>query len=371
MITRRGFTQRLSLAGAALPLWTEGALAQRALVGEQWSPNTVWLNANENPDGPCRAAIEAMNKAVPVSWRYHYPEMREFNAALARSEGLEPGWMMVGAGSTEVLNVIVAAFTSAERPLIYAVPTFEVPAEFARALGHKLVPVPLAAGYKPDLKRIAEEAERAGGGLVYLCNPNNPTALLLPKSEVAWLVNNLHKDAVLVLDEAYLHFVEGHEQHTGLPWVREGRNVIVTRTFSKIYGMAGARIGYACARPALIGKLGPFRNNAVNVMGMRAVLASLGESARLIPERRARLIKVRTGLCEWLRKRGLGYIEPSANFMMIEVGVEARELGLALLRKEVAVGRPFPPLNKLLRVTIGTAQDMERFREAFAQVYRG
>ena len=232
------------------------------------------------------------------------------------------------------------------------------------------MPVPLTAGYKPDLKRIAEEAERAGGGLIYLCNPNNPTSLFLPKSEVVGLVNNLPKQTILVLDEAYLHFVEGWEQHSGLPWVREGKNVIVTRTFSKIYGMAGVRIGYACARPELIERFRPFRNNAVNVMGMRAVLASLSESAGLIPERRARLIKVRTELCQWLRARGLGYIQPSANFMMIEVGVEARELGLALLRKEVAVGRPFPPLNKLLRVTIGTAQDMERFREAFAQVYR-
>lgn len=368
MITRRGFARLAAGAGAAG--WTEGALAQRALIGEKWSPNTVWLNANENPDGPCAAAIEAMNRVVPASWRYHYPEMRDFVRAVARSEGLEPDWVTVGAGSTEVLNVIVAAFTSPARPLIYPVPTFEVPAEFARALGHRSVPVPLAPGYKPDLKRLAEEAERAGGGLIYLCNPNNPTSLLVPKSEIAWLVSNLPKETILVVDEAYLHFVEGYEKHTALEWVREGKPVIVTRTFSKIYGMAGLRIGFGCGRPELMGKLRPYRNNAVTVVGVRAVLASLAEASKLIPERRARLIKIRSELCAWLRRRGLSYIEPSANFVMIDTGVPARELGLALLAKDVAVGRPFPPLDRMLRVTIGAAADMARFRAAFAAVYR-
>ena len=369
MMTRRSFARRLGWL-AAVPTATEAALAQRALIGQQWSANTIWLNANENPDGPCLAAIEAMNRIVPGTWRYHYPEMRDFVAAVARSEGLEPEQIIIGAGSTEVLNVIVAAFTSATRPLINPVPTFEVPADFAEALGHKYVPAPLAAGYKPDLKRLAQEAKRAGGGLIYLCNPNNPTSLFIPKSEVAWLVTNLPKDTVLVVDEAYLHFVEGYEQHTALPWVKEGKNVIVTRTFSKIYGMAGLRIGFGCARADLIERLRPFRNNAVTIVGVRAVLAALGETSTLVPERRARLLKVRGGLCAWLRARGLGYIEPSANFMMIDVGVDARELGLALLKKDVAVGRPFPPLEKMLRVTIGTEQDMARFRAAFAEVYR-
>ncbi len=366
MISRRDFARRL----AAVPAFTEAALAQRALIGQQWSPNTVWLNANENPDGPCPAAIQAMNRAVPASWRYHYPEMRDFYAAVARSEELGPEQVMVGAGSTEVLNVIVAAFTSPTRPLICPVPTFEVPVEFAKALGHKHVAVPLAAGYKPDLKRLAEEAGRAGGGLIYLCNPNNPTSLFVPKSEVAWLVDNLPKETVLVVDEAYLHFVEGYEKHTALEWVREGRDVIVARTFSKIYGMAGLRIGFGCARPQLIERLRPFRNNAVTIVGVRAVVAALKEAPALIPQRRANLIKVRGGLCQWLRARGLGYIEPNANFVMIDVKADARELGLALLKKDVAVGRPFPPLEKMLRVTIGTERDMARFREAFSQVYR-
>lgn len=371
MLTRRGFARRAAGLAAGLPLWTEAALAQRALIGESWSPNTVWLNANENPDGPCRAAIEAMNRVVPQSWRYHYPEFREFNAAVARSEGLDPEQVIVGAGSTEVLNVIVAALTSPTRPLILPAPTFEVPLEFARALGHQWVQTPLTASYAADVKRLAEEAAKAGGGLIYLCNPNNPTSSMTPKADLAWLVSNLPPETVLLVDEAYLHFVENYEQETALPYVRQGRNVIVARTFSKIYGMAGLRMGFACAKPELIWKLRPFRNNAISIVGARAVLAALGEAATLIPQRRAGLIKVRSDLCAWLRARDLRYIEPHANFLMIDTGVDARQLGLDLLKKDVAVGRPFPPLDKMLRVTIGTAEDMGKFQRAFAEVYKG
>ena len=371
MITRRGFARRAAWLGAAWPAWTEAALAQRALIGDTWSPNTVWLNANENPDGPSRAAIEAMNRVVPESWRYHYPEFREFNAAVARSEGLEPEQVIVGAGSTEVLNVIVAALTSPTLPLIMPAPTFEVPLEFARALGHKWVQTPLTSSYAADVKRLAEEADRAGGGLIYLCNPNNPTSSMTPKAELAWLVSNLPRETVLLVDEAYLHFVENYQQETALPFVRQGHNVIVARTFSKIYGMAGLRVGFGCAKPELIWKLRPFRNNAISIVGARAALASLGEATTLIPQRRARLLKVRSNLCAWLRARNLRYIEPHANFLMIDTGVDARQLGLDLLKKDVAVGRPFPPLDKMLRVTIGTAEDMGKFQRAFAEVYKG
>jgi histidinol-phosphate aminotransferase len=371
MITRRSFGRRAAALAGAVSAWTEATLAQRALIGETFSPNTVWLNANENPDGPCRAAIEAMNRVVPETWRYHYPEFREFNAAVARSERLDPEQIIVGAGSTEVLNVIVAAFTSATRPLITPVPTFEVPAEFARALGHKWVRVPLTSTYAADVKRLAQEAASAGGGLIYLCNPNNPTSSMTPKADLAWLVSNLPPETVLLVDEAYLHFVENYEQESALPWVKEGKNVIVTRTFSKIYGMAGLRVGFGCGRPDLIGKVRPFRNNAITIVGARAVLAALSEASTLIPQRRARLLKVRSGLCEWLRERNLRYIEPHANFIMIDVGMDSRGLGLALLKKDVAVGRPFPPLDKMLRVSIGTEQDMAKFRQAFAEVYTG
>lgn len=380
MLTRRNFARRCAWAAAALPAWTEAALAQRALPSEGWSANTIWLNANENPDGPPRSAVEAMTRVAPESWRYHYPEFRDIYTRIAASEQIGPEQVLVGAGSTEVLNLAVMAFTaplgeagsanSGDRSLIIAEPTFEVPGGMARAFGRRAIRVPLTDGWSADVKRMAEEADKAGGGLIYICNPNNPTSSLTPKQDIEWLVANLPRNTVLVIDEAYIHFLDGYEGQSAMAYIRQGKDVVVMRTFSKIYGMAGLRVGFACAKPDLIRQMQRYRNNVISIVSARAALAALAEAGTLIPQRRARLIRVRTGLCAWLKKQGLRYIEPHANFLMIETGRDARELGSALLRKDVAVGRPFPPLdNKMLRVSIGTERDMVRFKEAFLAVY--
>jgi len=339
-------------------------LAQRALAGRTFPPGTVWLNANENPDGPPRAALHAISRFAGQTWRYHFQAFRDFYAAVARSERLEPEQIVVGAGSTEVLNLAVLVFTSATRPLITCHPTFEAPAETAQALGRPCLTVPLTPSYAADVKRLAAEADRAGGGLIYLCNPNNPTSSLTPTEHLAWLVSNLPRDTVALIDEAYLHFVEDCDSRSALAWVREGRNVIVTRTFSKIYGMAGLRVGFACGKPELMRQIRPFRNNVISILSARAVEAALADAATLIPQRRARLIRIRRDFCDWLRKRNLRYIEPHANFVMIDVG-DARRMAALLARKNVAVGRPFPPLDNMLRVSIGAEADMAKFKEAF------
>lgn len=370
MTTRRGFAAQLAGIAAGLRTSSEMALAQRALPPGNWSPDTVWLNANENPEGPPQTAIQAMTRAAPESWRYHFPEFREFYAAVARSERLEPEQVVVGAGSTEVLNLAVLVFTSATRPLIAAHPTFEAPAEIARALGRPYVPVPLTKTYAADVKRMAGEAERAGGALIYICNPNNPTSSFTSREDLAWLVANLPRDTIVLVDEAYLHFAEDCDSRTALAWVREGRNVIVARTFSKIYGMAGLRVGFACGKPELMRQLRPFRNNVISILGARAVEAALADAANIVAQRRAKLVRIRSGLCDWLRQKNLRFIEPYGNFVMIDVG-DARRIAMLLGRRNIAVGRPFPPLDNLMRVTIGSEPDMAKFKEAFAQVYPG
>jgi histidinol-phosphate aminotransferase len=339
-------------------------LAQRALAGRTFPPCTVWLNANENPDGPPQPALQAIAQIAGQAWRYHFQAFRDFYAAVARSERLEPEQVVIGAGSTEVLNLAVLVFTSATRPLIACLPTFEAPAEIAQALGHPCLTVPLTPSYAADVKRMVAEADRAGGGLIYLCNPNNPTSSLTPQQDLAWLAANLPRNTVVLIDEAYLHFVEDCDSRSALAWVREGRNVIVTRTFSKIYGMAGLRVGFACGKPELMRQIRPFRNNVISILSARAVEAALADAPTLIPQRRARLIRIRHDFCDWLRKRNLRYIEPYANFVMIDVG-DARRMAALLARKNVAVGRPFPPLDNMLRVSIGAEADMAKFKEAF------
>lgn len=368
MITRRGFAQ--TVAAITAGGWSERALAQRALVRGELARDMVWLNANENPDGPGPKAIEAMREVLPHSWRYHYQEFGDFYAAVARSEGLDREQVLVGAGSSEILHAAIDVFTAPDRPLITMWPTFEAPEGITRALGRPVVRVPLTERYAADVKRMAAEASKSGGGLIYLCNPNNPTGAITPKTDVEWLIANLPANTVVLIDEAYIHFGDSPDLATALPYVRHGKDVIVARTFSKIYGMAGLRVGFGCAKPEFIRRMEPFRDNVISIVSARAARAALEEASTLVPERRARVARLRDELCAWLRQHGFGFIESQANFVMIDVGRDVRDVLPAMYRKGVAPGRPFPPLDHMLRVSIGTAGEMEKFREVLLQVTR-
>ena len=372
MITRRAWAQRIGIAAAAARLLPEMAYAQRAAVkGGGMASDMVWLNANENPAGPPAVALAAMQKVLPASGRYHYQEFGEIYATIARSEDLKPEQIVAGCGSSEVLHTAVDAFTSPTRPLISVTPAYEYPIELARAFGRPVVLTKLREDYTADVKKLAEAAEQAKGGLIYLCNPNNPTSAMVKAGDVDWLVANLPANTILLVDEAYIHFGEDPELKPALPHVRQGKDVIVTRTFSKIYGMAGLRVGFAAARPDLIERIAPLSINVIPIVSARGVVAALGDKENILRERRASLGKTRRELCGWLREHGVKYIEPHANFIMIDCGRNARQFIAAMPKLGVAPGRPFPPLDNMLRVTIGTDAEMGKFRDVFWKVYRG
>jgi histidinol-phosphate aminotransferase len=371
MLTRRAFAGRIGMAAAASRLLPEMAFAQRAAVKAGIAGDMVWLNANENPAGPPAVSLAAMQQVLPTSGRYHYQEFGEIYATIARSEELKPEQIVAGCGSSEVLHTSVEIFTSPTRPLISVTPAYEGPIELARAIGHPVVLTKLREDYTADVKKLAEEADKAKGGMIYLCNPNNPTSAMVKSSEIDWLVSNLPANTVLLVDEAYIHFGESPEIKSAIPYVRQGKNVIVTRTFSKIYGMAGLRVGFAAAKPEYIEKLQPLQINVISIVSARAVTAALADKDNLVRERRATLAKTRRELCGWLHERGIKYIEPSANFMMIDCGRNAREFINTMPKLGVAPGRPFPPLDNMLRVTIGTDAEMAKFRDVFWKVYKG
>jgi len=371
-ITRRAFAARCSGAAAFAHLFSEMAFAQRATITMADLPkDTVWLNANENPAGPPEVSLAAMREVLNSSGRYHYQEFPEIYRAIAKSEDLSPGEIVTGSGSSEVLHSSVDAFTSATRPLISVSPAYEGPIDLARALGRPVVLTKLREDYTADVRKMAEEAKKAGGGLIYLCNPNNPTSAFTAAADLDWLVKNLPSDTVLLVDEAYIHFGESPDLKSALPYIRQGADVVVARTFSKIYGMAGLRVGFAAARPALAEKLQRLRMNVFSIVSARAVLAALANKDALLRERRAALAGTRRELCGWLREREIPFNEqPQANFVMIDTGRGAREFISAMPKLGVVPGRPFPPLDNMLRVTIGTDDEMARFREVFWKVYR-
>ncbi len=362
MLTRRAF------AGMIAAGLTEAAFAQRAAVPGVAPPGTVWINGNEFPEGPPQASIEAMAQVIGTSNRYHYQEFPAFYAALAASQGLDANQILVGAGSSEILHAALEAFTSPTMPFITPQPTYEAAPELAKDKGIPVIETPLSSNFGADVRRLAAEAKKAGGGLIYVCNPNNPTSAITSSDDMAWLVANLPPNTYVLVDEAYLHYATSPEASSAFQYVKEGKNVIVARTFSKIYGMAGLRVGYAAAPPELIQRMTPYRNNVISIVSVRAVLAALELGPKLLEERKAKIVHTRDELCAWLTQRKIGFIPPQANFVMIETGRDARQMQVAMLAKGVAIGRPFPALNHMIRVSIGTDAEMEKFRRVLTEV---
>ncbi|MBL8271713.1 aminotransferase class I/II-fold pyridoxal phosphate-dependent enzyme [Steroidobacter sp.] len=369
MVTRRSFMGQLAVAGAAGAYFGETLIAGHAQAKPAAPSTMAWLDANENPAGPPRSAIEAMVHSAPHSWRYHFDEFNALTQAIAQSEQVAPEQVMFGVGSSEVIASAICAFASATKPMITASPTYDIIVQLARAMGKAVVEIPLTQQWSYPVKQLAAEATKAGGGLIYLCNPNNPTASLTAKEDVHWLVNNLPPDTVLFVDEAYLEFVDPNLAESAIKYVRDQKNVVVARTFSKIYGMAGVRAGFGCARQDLIAAMNPFMDNVIPYLGVRAATAALQEKATLLPERRNNNTRIRGELCQWLDAHKVRYIPSHANFIMIDVKREVRPFSAAMFREGVAVGRPFPPLNTMLRVTLGNDADMQRFRQAFLKLY--
>lgn len=366
MLTRRGFAVQ-GFAGMMAAGLTEAVFAQRASVKGVAPADTVWLNGNEYPEGPPAPSVAAMAKIIGSSNRYHYQEFPAFYSAVAAYEKLDADQVLIGAGSTEVIHAAIEAFTGPNRAFITAWPTFEAGPELAAYKGFPVVKTPLTSSGAPDVRRLVAEAEKAGGGMIYICHPNNPTSVLTTRADMDWMVANLPKNTILLVDEAYLHYGTSPDAVSAMKYVHEGKDVIVTRTYSKIYAMAGLRAGFVAGRADLIKKMEPYRNNVISIVAVRAVLAALDLGPKLLEERRAKIDHTRAELCAWLKSKNIAFIPPQANFLMLDVKRDVREVAPQLLEKGVAVGRPFPPMDQMMRVTIGTDAEMRKFRSALSE----
>ena len=363
MMPRRRFGA-LTLAAAA----PEVAFAQHAAVQGAVPSDTVWLNANENPEGPPPEAKEAISHAIGEAGRYNHRAFPALHEALAHLAGVEATQVIPGAGSTEVLHCALDAFTSAGKPLITAWPTWEMARDVVEAAGRRVVKVPLTKQWSADVERMAHEARQAGGGVIHLGNPNNPTSSATPKRQLRWLAEHLPPSTVLLVDEAYIQFADPAEVESAVAYVREGRSVIATRTFSKLYGMAGVRVGFGCGPAELLKQMQPFRNNVISILGARAAMAAAQLGEEFVAVRRATRNRIRAELCGWLQHKGLGFIPPQANFVLIDIRRSVRETIPRMLAEGVVVGRRFDSLDTWMRVAIGTETEMEKFRRAFQKV---
>ena len=363
-LSRRSFSKFLA-AGAAY-----SALQSREEVRASLRPikpaAIVRLSSNENPYGPPPAALKAMTDNFSLTWRYpdEYADM--LADELARLHGVPADQVLLGDGSGEILKLCASAFTSREKKLVTANPTFEAIARHAGVAGAEVVKIDLTSDYSHDLKKMLASA--GGAGLVYICNPNNPTASITPRNEISDFLAKLSPTTIVLIDEAYHHYVESKDYESVIPLVKQYPNLIVARTFSKIYGMAGLRCGYCVTQAENIRRLRTHQIfDSVNIMALVAALASLKDTDHIARGRKLNT-EVKKSVYAELDTLGYRYIPSHANFIMIDLRREVRPVLNALRNRGVEVGRLFPALPNFMRVTIGTSAEMKQFLSAFKEV---
>ena len=359
-LSRRSFSKMIGV-GAAY-----AALEPKARALDTASSNIVRLSSNENPYGPSPAALKAMTDGFSLAWRYPDEHADMLAEELARGHGVPVEQVLLGDGSGEILKLSAAAFTGRDKKIVIANPTFEAVARHAGVASAEVVKIDLTSDYSHDLKKML--AASNGAGLVYICNPNNPTASITPKNEISEFLAKVSPTTIVLVDEAYHHYVESKDYESVIPLVKQYPNLIVARTFSKIYGMAGLRCGYCVTQRGNISQLKTHQIfDSVNIMALVAALASLKDAEQVARGQKLNSEVKKTVYAE-LDALGYRYIPSHANFMMIDMRREVRPIINAFRERDVEVGRLFPPLPNFMRVTIGTASQMKTFLTAFREV---
>ena len=360
---------RLSAQGRA----RQGATAESGLPDVKKPSDydkLVKLASNENPYGPPESVMKAMNAAWKYGSRYSAPDGGLVDA-IAEHHGVKSENILIGCGSAEILKVVDDAFLPDHKLVVGVDPTYETVYRFATNSKAKAIAVPLTKTYDANMREIIRvtKANARDVGVVYICNPNNPTGRIVPKDEIKMLLDSIPGDIPVFIDEAYHHFVDDPNYEPAVKYVIEGRKVIIARTFSKIAALAGMRLGYAVAPKELIDQLRPFiMGYSTNAIVKFGGVASLKDSAN---EARVKQLnkQVRDRVTGELKDYGYEVIPSQANFFMVNVKKDVTPVAQDFLKKGFIVGRKFPPLNEWLRVSVGTDEDMKGFMKAFREMF--
>ena len=367
---KRGFSRRnfgriatMLTAGATLPFYNEPALAQLSKVKGTIPPDAVLINANENPMGPCPEAAEAMRNVIQKGGRYMYQLTDELAKTLAEVEGVKPDYVRPFAGSSAPLHQSVLAFCSPQKSYVAGDPGYEAGGRAAKFIGARAINVPLTKDYAHDVKAMA--AADPSAGLIYLCNPNNPTGSLTSREDMEWLLANKPAGSILVVDEAYIHIADGASSMVDM--AGKDKEIIILRTFSKLYGMAGLRAGAAIGRPDLLDKIMPYSAGALPVTAMVGATTSL-KVKTLVAERRKIIKDIREDTLSFLDKNHIHYVPSVSNKFMVDVKRPGREVIDLMAKENVYIGRVWPSWPTYVRVTVGSREDMAKFKTAFLKL---
>ncbi len=367
--SRRSFLRFASAASAvaAIPgisIVTESHLAAQARrVPKPHIAGAVYIDANENPMGPAPNACIACEDIVKSGGRYQMDLQMDLLKYFAAQEGLKPEYAFPYAGSSEPLHYAVLGFTGPTKSFVTADPGYEAGMMAAAISGAKVVKVPLKADHSHDVKAMLAQGQDAG--VFYICNPNNPTGTTTPRADIEYLLANKPAGSILLIDEAYIHLSDAEPC---VDMVAADKDVVILRTFSKIYGMAGLRCGFAIARPDLLKKVMNFGGwNSMPVTSVTAAKASLMDKD-LVPTRKKIIADIRTDTFEWMAKNNYEFIPSVSNCFMVNTHRPGKSVQDAMAAKNVYIGRVWPVMPTWVRVTVGTKQEMQTFQVAFKEV---
>lgn len=367
-LSRRQFFRTAAVSAAVLP-FTPELLAfpepQRDLQAAD--DGAIILNSNENAYGPFPSAMKAMQDSLRFANRYPDSHFDALVEAIAKHHSVKPENVFLGAGSNDILRMAAEAYLDANRPVIMGSPTFEALVFYADRRQAPLKKVLLReSDHAHDLDKMMA-AGQGSAALYYICNPNNPTGTLTPRAEIERFIQKLPQDSHVIVDEAYHHFVTDPTYRTCIGEHLDDRRVIVARTFSKVYGMAGIRVGYCVAHPRTIEELGKFF-----VFDNPSVVAAIGATASLadstaLASASKRIVADRERFMAEAAKRKLKVLPSQANFMMFDSGRPVRQAIDFFSKQHVKIGRPFPPYDTYLRISLGMPQEMDAFWRAWDQ----
>jgi histidinol-phosphate aminotransferase len=393
-VSRRGFLQliggaeEVALSGAFLSArGLEDYLAQAQTPAQGQRQRTrpelppgveeIRISSNENPLGPGRAAMDAILGKFPEAGRYPFnssPPDADLVKVIAEKHKAKAENVVLGAGSQEILKSAMRAWVTPTKSLVTAVPTFENPTSFAKRYKLPVTEVKVDSAMRLDVDGMIAAGSKGDAGLVFFNNPNNPTATVHGAKTVTDMVDRIRKaspDTVILIDEAYHDYVTDPSYATAVPLALETPNVLVARTFSKAYGMAGMRIGFAVGQAETVKRLARFKMPYnISVFGVVAAITALNDPAHIEAER-SRNLEVRSFTAKALADLGCKCTDSHGNFLFVEIKRPAKDFRDACAKQGVSVGRDFPPFEKThARISIGTMDEMRKAVEVFRGVLK-
>lgn len=369
ILDRRAWLKTAGTAGlgALLYPWDKTSdLATKISTKTHSTDTLVRLSSNENPYGPSTSARQAMIDAMDQSCRYPWGSHNALTKDLAEKYGVTEDHIVLCAGSNEGLRATALVYGGPQQEIVAANPTYLALLTYAEQLNTYVHKVPLDDNLQHNLDAMAQRITRRTS-MVFVCNPNNPTGTLLPPAAFRDFCDSMSKETVIFSDEAYFDYIQEPNYPSMIELVKQDKNVIVSRTFSKVYGLAGIRAGYLITRPDIARRIKSAVMASMSVMAVASARASLQDQAFY----QFSLNKNKEALeyaYDIFNDMGLQYETSHANFVFVKTGKEVRSFNEAMRKEGIITGRPFSPLDDWCRISTSTTEDMQKFGKAFSKV---